>query len=573
MGNIIVILLFESIKIPFVFHRSSIKLMLHLQSSHNRQVDRLLTKLIVLKLGEPSILSTSILSLSFALAVASITLLDASFNGATAQITIRTEQKLQNESIISQANLLFVDPTIGNDQGGNGSENSPLKTITQALQTAQPNTTIILAPGTYSPQTGEVFPIVMKQGVAIQGDTRNKGRTVRIMGGGEYLSRSFGSQNVAIVGANQAGLSGVTITNTNSRGYGLWIESSDPLIQENTFTGNTQDGISVTGNATANISKNYFNGNGANGITISGESRPQVRENIFQRTGFGINIAQNAAPLIIANQIQDNRSGIIVQANTSPILRNNVIQGSKEDGLVIIAQATPDLGNAQEPGGNEFRNNGRYDINAKAAKQVVSAPGNNLVKNRIIGNVDFNARTAQLVRNYAPLSLSAQEPSRNPEIVFAAPTIPKTFDQSTVVLSTGKNTLLPPVSSPKTNPQPSILPTQPDKSQLNYVQIEPGVVEFTAPQASFSSSSNPVTSSIPRGYVNSPKGLRYRVVVPVANDSQRQVVRSVVPDAFSKVWQGYNVMQVGIFNSQDGATEMIKVFSSKGLKAFMEPLN
>ncbi|AFZ59978.1 DUF1565 domain-containing protein [Anabaena cylindrica FACHB-243] len=532
--------------------------MLQIESCHHRKVNKLVTKLIYPE-ASPSV-SHSILSVSFALGVVSIALLNTNFNSATAQITIRSEQKLQNERIISQANLLFVNPTIGNDQGGNGSENAPLKTITQALRTAQPDTIIMLSPGTYSLKTGEVFPITMKQGVAIQGDTRNQGRSVKIIGGGEYLSRSFGSKNVAIVSVNQAGLSGVTVTNTNIRGYGLWIESSNPLIQENTFTGNTQDGISIAGNATATISKNYFHSNGANGITVSGNARPEIRENFFQKTGFGINIAQNAAPIIVGNQIQDNRSGIIVQANSSPILRNNIIQGSKEDGLVVIAQATPDLGNAQEPGGNQFRNNGRSDINAKAAKQVVSAPGNNLVRNRLIGNVDFNARTAPIVRNPVPNSLSAQKIPTNSEIVFAAPTIPRSFNQSTVVLSHGKN-----------NSQPSTLPTQPDTTQLNYVRIEPGVIEFTAPQASLPS--NSVKTLPPNLYTSTAKGVRYRVVVPVANDSQRQVVRSVVPDAFSKVWQGRKVMQVGIFDNQDNASEMIQIFSSKGLSAFMEPLN
>ncbi|MEO3705938.1 DUF1565 domain-containing protein [Trichormus azollae] len=108
----------------------------------------------------------------------------------------------------------------------------------------------MLAPGTYSPKTGEVFPMILKQNVA-QGDIRNQGRTVKIIGSGEYLSRSFVRQNVAIASANLASLSGVTVTNTNSRGYGLWIESANLLIQENTFICNTQDGISTTGrNAT-----------------------------------------------------------------------------------------------------------------------------------------------------------------------------------------------------------------------------------------------------------------------------------------------------------------------------------
>ncbi len=68
----------------------------------------------------------------------------------------------------------------------------------------------------------------------------------------------------------------------------------------------------------------------------------------------------------------------MVQANTSPILRKNIIQSSKEDDLVNDNQVIPYLGNSSEPGGNQFRNNTRYDINAKAAKQVIFAGGNNI---------------------------------------------------------------------------------------------------------------------------------------------------------------------------------------------------
>lgn len=66
------------------------------------------------------------------------------------------------------------------------------------MQLAQRNTLIILAPGTYSPKTGEVFPMILKQNVAIQGDIRNQGRTVKIIGSGEYLSRSFVRQALSV---------------------------------------------------------------------------------------------------------------------------------------------------------------------------------------------------------------------------------------------------------------------------------------------------------------------------------------------------------------------------------------
>jgi parallel beta-helix repeat protein len=490
-----------------------------------------------------------------------------------------------------QVNVVFVNPDMGNDTTGNGSESHPWKTITQALQVAPPNTVIMLSPGTYQAETGEVFPLILKSGVSLQGNPSNQGRGITIVGGGEYLSRSFGGQNVTIVGANQAGLTGVTVTNTNPRGYGLWIESSNPLIQENTFTGSTQDGISVSGNAAPTISKNYFYRNGANGITVAGNSRPQVRENVFQQTGFGINIAQNAIPVVMGNQIQGNRSGIVVQANARPIIRNNIIRGNKEDGLVAIAQAIPDLGTATEPGGNEFSNNARYDINAAAAKQMISASGNNLASNRIAGNIDITGMTA----SSAPSETPQQIPTRK-EIVFAAPTlspIPRQqFSQPA------------PNLNPDTGfPVPSSLPNKPNQQelpQLNYVRIDPEIVEFSAPQiqqqpktgqslpnlesvaindSGFVPAPNPSTLPVRKNTATksygggSSRGVRYRVMVQVANEQQRQIVLSLAPDAFATVWRGRRVMQAGVFSSQENASQMVQTLNSQGLRATIEALN
>jgi parallel beta-helix repeat protein len=526
-------------------------------------------------------------------------------------------QMLMGEKTMSQVNVLFVNPSIGNDKLGNGGERAPLKTITQALQAAKPNTVIILSIGTYSTQTGEVFPLILKTGVSIQGDSHKLGRQIEIQGGGDYLSRSFGGQNATIVGANQARLTGVTVTNPNRRGYGLWIESSNPIIVENTFTGSTQDGVSVNGNSAPIISKNYFYRNGANGITIDGNSSPQVRENVFEQTGFGINIAKNATPMVVGNQIKNNRAGIIVQANARPILRNNVIEGSKEDGLVAIAQAMPDLGNASEAGGNQFRNNARYDINALAAKQVISAVGNNLGSDRIAGKIDMQGGSAMasLPNNLAPPT------SANREITFDAPGVSETPKLTTPSLRPNipwgrlNPQLLPlqsvnsPLSVASKNqqqpipriapfPTPSSLPgyresvsapptmaTNAVAPQLNYVQVDPNTIEFNAPQLEATSVSdtrnvnapeNPTTmyrgqSPLSMGVTQT--GLRYRVIVEIANQSEQERVRSIAPGAFATVWQGKGVMQAGVFSSRYNANEMLKLLNRNGLRGVISPTN
>ncbi len=289
----------------------------------------------------------------------------------------------------SETTQLLVNPTTGNDTTGNGSDRTPFKTITQALRVAGPNTAIVLAPGTYSEETGETFPIELKPGVTIQGDPASKGRNIIIKGGGLFISPTFARQNIAILGADKAGIVGVTVTNTNRRGYGLWIESSNPVVSDNTFIGNSHDGISVTGNSATLIRNNYFAENGANGITIYNTSRPEVRENVFEKTGFGINVGQNAAPLLIGNRITQNLDGIVVQNKAQPVLRGNTIEGNSRDGVVAIGEARPDLGTAQQPGANIFRNNRRLDINGKTSSQIIPAFGNQLARGRTTGRLDL----------------------------------------------------------------------------------------------------------------------------------------------------------------------------------------
>ena len=619
-----------------------------------RRVDVLFAKLKFLKSARLLFFSFSVLSFTVGMGVASIAFLGISLDSAIAQIPSTPDSAPLNQKTPSQANVLFVNPGVGDDKAGNGSESAPVKTITQALRLANANTVIMLSIGTYSTETGEEFPLILKPGVSIQGNPSNQGKDIIIQGGGDYLSRSFGGQNVTIVGANQALLTGVTVTNSNPRGYGLWIESSNPVVAENTFTGSTQDGISVSGNAAPTISKNYFDGNGANGITIAGNSSPQVKENVFHQTGFGINIAQSAAPVILGNQIQNNRSGIVVQANARPILRNNIIQDNKEDGLVAIAQAMPDLGSASEPGGNTFQNNARHDINASAAKQVISAAGNNLVSDRITGKVDINGTTALATQNSQPAPVpnnALREIPSTGEITFSAPEISETTNGQTSNSISVKNPvstqlnsqrlplipannvpLSPPISKqPPTSrvagfPTPSSLsgrqiPTnaQPtDTPQLNYVRLDPNTIEFTASESPSNSVVQPPVPSM-RNQTQQPLpiletatpgasellplpnrnipivntrnlqtssasipdsgnsarqfGVRYRIVVPLATDKERDLVRSLAPGAFPTVWEGQRVMQAGVFSSEYNAKEMLKTLSSKGLRVIMEPLN
>jgi parallel beta-helix repeat protein len=496
-------------------------------------------------------------------------------------------QILQGGQTRSQGKVLFVKPSVKNETIGNGSERTPFKTITQALRIAQPNMVIVLSTGTYSASSGETFPLILKPGVSIQGNPRTRGRNIVIQGGGTFFSPTFARQNITILGANHARVTGVSVTNPNPRGYGLWIESSSPIVINNTFTRNSHDGISITGNSAPIIRSNYFYQNGANGMTIYGTSRPEVRENVFEKTGFGINIAQKAAPVLLGNRITKNRTGIVAQANARPLLRGNVIEGNKEDGVVVIATSQPNLGTRTKPGGNIFRQNGRYDINSSASSQVIPAVGNTIANARISGSVDFtgmgssvathatnqiSSQVAVLQSEPAQLSQSADKEARTTTNITSID-IPVPMPESTAQVSPTLNrqtdgsveTL--PVLKPAPIVASELLPVPSSNIPIGDPRSLPTLLV-------------PKNSRVP--YAGSPPlpptratalGLSYRVVVEAASASKQALVRSLVPGAFRTFSKGRVLMQAGAFSDRAKADQIRRMLNSKGLRATIQQLN
>jgi len=203
----------------------------------------------------------------------------------------------------------------------------------------EPGSVIQLAPGSYTRDTGEIFPLTVPEDVTLQGDASNKGQTVLIIGGDNYVSPTYARQNITIRLLNESSLIGVTVTNPNTRGTAVWVESTDPRIRDNTFSNSSRDGIFITGTGTPEIEGNVFIGNNGNGISVARDARGEIRGNVFRDTGFGIAISENAAPQIVDNQIINSVDGVVVVNAGRPVLRDNVIQNNTRDGVVAIATA------------------------------------------------------------------------------------------------------------------------------------------------------------------------------------------------------------------------------------------
>lgn len=298
-------------------------------------------------------------------------------NGEFGQPRPQAQQGHQGQQGYQGQQVIHVDSNAGSD-GNPGTFGAPVRTIAQALSRASYGVTIKLAPGVYSADRGESFPIVVPSGVKLSGSSGAMGSGIEIVGGGRYLSRSFAGQDVAVVLGDGAIAEGLTVSNPNLRGTGIWVETGSPMITNCTLSGSHRDGIFVTGNATAVVEGNVFQQNGGNGLSIARTARPIVRSNHFEATGFGITVGDNAQPLLQNNRIVGNTDGVIVTRSAQPIFRSNEITRNQRDGVVAIGQAAPDLGTYSNPGNNRIMGNGRYAIYNATQGNTIPAVGNQI---------------------------------------------------------------------------------------------------------------------------------------------------------------------------------------------------
>ncbi|MGK7929032.1 MAG: DUF1565 domain-containing protein, partial [Spirulina sp.] len=281
----------------------------------------------------------------------------------------------------------YVNPVIGSDRG-NGNRNAPFKTLTRALDRPLPKTTIYLSPGTYSTTTGEKFPLIVGEGVTVIGQEADKGENIIVLGGGEYNSRTFRRQNIAVLLEERSQLRGVTVSNPGTKGIGVWIESTSPLLASSTLTNCALAGVVVTGNGKPILRDNRVIRNTSTGIFLRRNAKGELRRNECDQTGYGITLSDDSAPLLADNRLSNNRAGAYLSHNAKPVLRRNAIEKNTIAGIVVKDEAEPDLGSAQDPALNRIRNNARVDLQNETQFELISA-GNDLNPRRVVGKVVF----------------------------------------------------------------------------------------------------------------------------------------------------------------------------------------
>ncbi|NJO70608.1 MAG: DUF1565 domain-containing protein, partial [Oscillatoriales cyanobacterium RM1_1_9] len=298
---------------------------------------------------------------------------------------------------------LYVHPALGTDQG-NGSQSAPFKTITKALTKASAGTTIQLEMGTYDAASGETFPLKVPSGVSLVGNETSQGRGILIEGNGQFSSASVATQNVTIILSGTTQLRGITITNSQIRGTGVWVESASPTVANCTFIYCKREGAYATGSGNPTWLNNRFIRNEGYGLSLEGSVAGEVKGNTFQETGYGLSIKDNVTSRITDNAISENRAGILIAGNARPVLRRNLIERNSTDGIVITGNAVPDLGSTQNPGQNIIRNNGQLDIN-NAGTAAIAAYGNRVSSDQVQGSVNVVAQNTINVLNSTTMTI------------------------------------------------------------------------------------------------------------------------------------------------------------------------
>jgi len=216
--------------------------------------------------------------------------------------------------IIVDPTKVYVSPT-GDDDTGIGSKQRPYRTITFALTQAVSMQSVVIRPGTYSVQTGEIFPLQVGGGIVVSGAGRDSTFVIGPGGGFSQQSSVFNLNSDAIT------IEKMTISTADGNGVGIWM-----LV-----------GILVR------INSNFIGPNHTGIVTMGGN---------FTR------------PIIESNIISGDSVGVATGENSEVILRNNQITNCGSMGVHIYDTSRPDLGtnDSTDAGGNTIQNCGQNNL-------------------------------------------------------------------------------------------------------------------------------------------------------------------------------------------------------------------
>ena len=281
----------------------------------------------------------------------------------------------------------WADARKGSDENGDGSEENPWRTITYALDNIE---NMISYPlnlhvnrGIYSIETGETFPVKMKDYISIIGE--DKYNTVIDAGGSDNTAISCDIINISIENITVKGGTGGSAV-ASLGGGGIYIENASIIIKGCRITGNTSmryGGGILSSKSTLKLidsmlSDNYaeYQGGGFYGFDSSSIeiTNTTIKDNRAGLSGGGI-YNESETILIDSCEISGNSSagsgsGILLEPDNKATIVNCKITDNESTGFgggVYVSKSSPMLINTIISRNSALFGGGIYMVDAKPA--------------------------------------------------------------------------------------------------------------------------------------------------------------------------------------------------------------
>lgn len=218
---------------------------------------------------------------------------------------------------------IYVDALYGSDSYGDGTPAYPYRTITHALEHADNDDILFVAPGTYSTSIGEVFPLIVRSGVTIEGEpgTKGMGSPATLILGGGSTTISGGVMNNQTVNAAMVLSPGNVIRGlvvTNPGGYGIIVNNTSANVEFCTLTQNANDGLLLVNGATGTYNNNTISNNTGDGIRVRDNSAPQLLQNsIVNNVSDGVQADETSNPNLAGGNTMTGNGGVGLNNNTT----------------------------------------------------------------------------------------------------------------------------------------------------------------------------------------------------------------------------------------------------------------
>jgi hypothetical protein len=257
--------------------------------------------------------------------------------------------------------VIYVSPD-GSDATGNGTAAAPYRSLTKAVSVIPADfDAISLRNGSYTPATGEVFPIDVS-GLTIQGQSR-AGTVIGGSTAGVGLvatSASTSLQQLTIQGfasvAVDIGAPGSTraqvelhdVAVRDNAGDGIKVRNADVTIRASLLRANGDENLDIEANADVTVTATTIEDAGDHNVQASqaGDATATVTLRITASTISGagdrnVDIRSSAVATIVDSTISGStRDNIGVSANGSLSVTGSSISGSARDGIDFDASGT-----------------------------------------------------------------------------------------------------------------------------------------------------------------------------------------------------------------------------------------